>query len=57
MIFFDDNFASATNSIPANNWFWAIGLYSQANIPTNPIRLDVQLSVGVEFFNRKVLLT
>jgi hypothetical protein len=56
MTFFDDNFASPTNGAPTNNWFWGIGVYSQANIATNPVRLDVQISVGVEFFNRKELL-
>jgi len=53
-VYFDDNFASPTNTIPANNWWWAIGLFTNAVI-AGPINIAVTIDVGTEFYDRKFL--
>jgi hypothetical protein len=57
MIYFDDNFSSPVTTVPNNNWFWNIS--SATSVPaasaiTNYI--DYSLSVGIEFFDRKLQL-
>jgi hypothetical protein len=55
MVYFDDAFQAATNNVPANNWWWAIGIFSNSVIATNPINISVTIDVSTEFFNRKFL--
>jgi hypothetical protein len=56
MVLFDDNFASATNTIPVNNWFWAIGAINSAGGLATTCTLTVQIDMGVEFFTRRTVL-
>lgn len=53
---FDDNFASLVTTIPNNNWFWFISVYSLATIPsTDPVLLNVFIDVEIEFYDRAFL--
>lgn len=51
MVYMDDNFSSPVGGIPANNWYWAVGLTSPGVI-TNPISWIITIDVGVEFYSR-----
>jgi len=54
MVYFDDNFASATNAIPANNWFWAIAI--SAAVPVGgatSVIVETDFIIDVEFYSRK----
>jgi len=51
---FDDAFASVTNSVPVNNWWWVIGVNAASVIALN-IYIDVEIDIWVEFFNRFAL--
>lgn len=57
MIYFDDNFASLTNTIPNNNWYWAIALLaSDAVTADTDVLMEVDITMDVEFYDRKLLL-
>jgi hypothetical protein len=56
MVLFDDNFASATNTIPVNNWFWAIGAINSAGGLATTCTLTIEVDMGVEFFTRRTVL-
>jgi len=53
-VIFDDNFSALTNAIPANNWFWTIGLTAPSTV-SQLIYLDISVIIDVEFFNRVTL--
>jgi hypothetical protein len=58
-VYFDDNFMSLTNTIPNNNWFWAVGIHSPVPIATTAWSCTslIVITIHVEFFNRKELLS
>jgi hypothetical protein len=56
MVLFDDNFASATGTIPVNNWYWAIGAINSAGGAATTCTLTVEIDMGVEFFTRRTVL-
>jgi hypothetical protein len=57
MVYFDDAFQSVINTIPANNWFWAIGLLTPSLVAAPlTVTLVWEIEMGVEFFDR-VLVT
>jgi len=57
MIYFDDNFASLVNTVPNNNWYWAVAVISGVN-PSSALvcTVEIDIEVHVEFYSRKVLL-
>lgn len=57
-VYFDDNFSSLVTTIPANNWYWFIGLIAPATVASSSlvITICVELELDVEFFCRKELL-
>lgn len=55
MVYFDDAFSSAVTTNPTNNWYWAIGIIAPV-ATTVTITLEISIDMGVEFFNRKVLV-
>lgn len=58
MIYFDDNFSSPVTTIPANNWYWALGWIANAPPAANvTLVVEVTLKIKVEFYSRPVLLT
>jgi len=56
MVRFDDNFSSPVTTIPANNWYWAIGCYTVYATIANPPMIDCKISIEIEFYDRKVNL-
>jgi len=56
MVYFDDNFSSPVNTVPVNNWWWAIGIICSpvAAVATN-INTVIDIDMDVEFFDRRVL--
>jgi hypothetical protein len=48
---YDHNFSSLVSTVPANNWFWNIAVYSGATIATN-ITVNFEIEVDCEFFDR-----
>jgi len=56
MVYYDDNFSSLVTTVPNNNWFWVVGFVTANLIPTNSVQFTVTIEVGVEFFDRVVLL-
>jgi hypothetical protein len=52
----DHNFSSLVTTVPANNWFWNVCVYSAAVIAT-PLVATVEIEVDVEFFDRPFLPT
>ena len=53
---FDDNFAALVTTVPVNNWFWWVSVYSLATIPsTDPVLLNVFIEVDIEFYDRAYL--
>jgi len=52
MVWTDHNFSSLCTTVPANNWFWQIGAYTPAVIPTNPVQLWIHIEIGIEFYDR-----
>jgi len=56
-VYFDDNFASLTNTVPNNNWYWAVAtVYSGAVAANQTVLIEVDITIDVEFYSRKVLL-
>jgi len=56
-VYFDDNFASLTNTVPTNNWFWGVGVLLPVAVGGNQgYTLLVKVEVDVEFFNRNFLV-
>jgi len=51
MVRTDDNFASLTNTIPVNNWFWFITFYSLAVIPGG-IVAHAFIDMDITFYDR-----
>ncbi len=49
MVYSDDNFSSATNTSPNNNWYWFVAVSVSATI-------SLRIRCGVEFFDRRQLL-
>lgn len=57
MIYFDDNFASLINTVPVNNWYWAIAVVSPVTAGSNLIfTVEFDIIMDVEFYSRKNLL-
>jgi len=56
-VYFDDNFNSLVTGVPINNWYWCIGAIAPV-IPTTAIVVSIifEIDIGVEFFNRKLLI-
>jgi hypothetical protein len=52
---YDDNFASLVTTVPNNNWFWFISVYTLTPIPTNGVSINVLIEVDVEFYDRAFL--
>lgn len=53
---YDDNFSALINSIPVNNWFWVLTLYSLATIPTvTPVLINVFIEIDIDFYDRRFL--
>jgi len=50
-VFFDHNFTSLVTTVPANNWFWNVCLYSPAFI-ANAFNLQIEMEVDIEFYDR-----
>jgi hypothetical protein len=50
-IYYDHNFSSLVNTVPANNWFWNVCLETLGVIATN-IVVQVEIEVDCEFFDR-----
>lgn len=51
----DDKFSSLVTGVPENNWYWFIGLYSQATANSS-LTMNFTIDVDLEFYDRKVLL-
>lgn len=57
MVLYDDNFASLTNTIPVNNWFWAVAILSPGSVAVaTTIQVEVDITIQLEFYDRKALL-
>lgn len=55
-VYFDDNFMSLTNTVPTNNWFWAVGLATNAFVGSaTTYDVAIYIDIGCEFFARKQL--
>jgi hypothetical protein len=52
---FDDNFSALTSTIPNNNWYWMISLYSQFVGTSSQLHVNVIVDIDVEFYDRKFL--
>jgi hypothetical protein len=52
---FDDNFSSAVNAIPNNNWYWVVAGYINILDPSLTW-VQVTITVDCEFFDRNFLL-
>lgn len=53
---YDDNFSALINSIPVNNWFWVLTLYSLSTIPSvTPILVNVFIEIDIDFYDRRFL--
>jgi len=50
-IYYDHNFSSLVTTVPANNWFWNVAIYSPAFIAAQ-VYVTVQIECDVEFFDR-----
>lgn len=58
MVLFDDNFQSLVTSIPNNNWFWAIGLWTGQAVGANTsVLFSIEILIDCEFFSRKRLVS
>lgn len=51
---YDHNFSSLVTTVPANNWFWCVAVYSGAVIAT-AITVSFEVEVDCEFFDRTFL--
>jgi hypothetical protein len=54
-VYFDPNWAAATNTTPNDNWYWAVGLISDS-APASPVKIGtmIRIDLGIEFYDRKV---
>lgn len=50
-IYYDHNFSSLVTSVPTNNWFWNVAIYSSAFIATALV-VNVEVEVDCEFYDR-----
>jgi len=50
-VYYDHNFSSLVNTVPANNWFWNVSMYVGAFIATG-INVQVEIEADTEFFDR-----
>jgi hypothetical protein len=50
-VFYDHNFTSLVTTVPANNWFWNVAIYSSAVIAT-PVVINTEVEVDCEFYDR-----
>jgi hypothetical protein len=58
MVYFDDNFSSLVTAVPANNWWWALGIIiSPAATVVFNVNVYIKIAIDIEFFDRKVLLS
>jgi hypothetical protein len=57
-VYFDDNFSSLVTTIPANNWYWFIGVIAATTVASSAltVTISVEIELDVEFFCRKELL-
>lgn len=55
-VYFDDDFASLVTTVPANNWYWALGIVSPTvAAAAADVAIEVDLQIDVEFFSRRNL--
>jgi hypothetical protein len=56
-VYVDDTYASLTNGVPANNWYWGCGLLvGSAVTATISYTVNYRIEMGVEFYDRKIML-
>jgi hypothetical protein len=56
MVKFDDNFSALINSIPVNNWFWVLTLYSLTTIPSvTPLLVNIMIEIEIDYYDRRFL--
>lgn len=55
---YEENYASAVNTIPADNWYWIIALTTMGGtyFTTKGVVYDVLITCYVEFYDRKSLI-
>lgn len=54
---YEENYASAVNTVPVDNWYFAIGVTAMGNntLTSAGVQFDVKMVVYVEFYDRAFL--
>lgn len=51
-VLYDDQFAASITTVPANNWFWNVGIWSPTNTLVNGVMTLIEIDVTVQFTER-----
>lgn len=52
---FDDSYASLVTTVPANNIYHPVAVYSMATVFVNGVYMNLRIAIEIEFFERSIL--
>lgn len=55
MVLFDHNFTSLVTTVPANNWFWNVCVFTSLSFISTAVYATVEIEVDCEFYDRTFL--